>query len=105
MDNFRDMFGYVLGLAFCAAGLVLCWFAWTGLEHEYGWQWSLAGVALSILIRINFPLIVGLFLYAHNIWGWDTATSVAFATPGLLLLLPSVAIEVFSLLVGSTGRR
>lgn len=105
MDSVRDIFGYLLGLAFCIGGLVLCGLAWAGLQNEFGWQIALGAVVLSLLIRINFPLIVGLFLYASNIWGWSTIESVAFAAPGLLLLLPSVATEVFTILVGSTARR
>ncbi len=105
MQTIREFLGYMLGIAFCIGGLVLCGIAWSGLQMEYGWQWALAGVAVSVLIRINFPLIVGLYLYAHNIWGWSTPEALAFAAPGLLLLLPSVAMEVFNVLVGAPAKR
>ncbi|PZN93647.1 MAG: hypothetical protein DCF31_12075 [Alphaproteobacteria bacterium] len=105
MDTVRELLGYLLGVAFCIGGLVLCGIAWMGLQNEFGWQLALAGVVVSILVRVNFPLVVGLFLYAHNLWGWSQAESIAFAVPGLLLLLPSIATEVFSVLVGATQRR
>lgn len=105
MDTFRDFLGYLLGAVFCMGGLVLCGFAWSGLMTEYDWRLALGAVIVSILIRVNFPLIVGLFLYAHNIWGWSTPEALAFAAPGLLLLMPSVAMEVFSVLVGAQVRR
>jgi hypothetical protein len=105
LETIREFLGYLLGVAFCIGGLVLCGIAWSGIEMEYGWKLALAGVFVSILIRINFPLIVGLYLYAHNIWGWPPPEALAFAAPGLLLLLPSVAMEVFSVLVGAPARR
>lgn len=105
MGIVRDIFGYLMGLAFCAAALVLCWLAWLGLEDMFGWRWALGGVVVSLLMRINFPVIVGLYFYAYNIMGWPQPQAFAFALPGLLILLPGIAMEVFGLLVGTAARR
>ncbi|MFZ4690271.1 MAG: hypothetical protein ACOYLS_13610 [Polymorphobacter sp.] len=105
MDGFREFCGYILGLVFCAATVLLCAIAWFGLENMFGWRWALAGIVLSVLVRINFPVVIGLYFYAHNIWDWPMAESIAFALPGLLIIVPSVATGVFSLLVGTAARR
>ena len=95
----RGACGYLLAMCFCAIALIFSAIAWFGLEAAFGWQWALVGVALGALAGINVPLLVGLYLYAHNQFGWPMPESVAFALPGLLLLLPSIARECFGFLV------
>ena len=104
MDNFRDIMGYISGIVFCLGGMVLCYLAWLGLSDEFGWRWALAGIGVCLLIRVNIPLLVGLVYFAHNIWGWPLPESVGFAIPGVLFLLPSIATDLFSFLVGTTAR-
>lgn len=105
MDNVKDLFGYLLGLAFCLAALMLCWLAWIGLEGQFGWRLALGGVVLGVVARINFPVVVGLYFYAHNILDWPMAEAIAFSLPGLLIIAPSVATGVFGMLVGTAARR
>lgn len=101
----REFFGYLFGLAFCAAALLLCGLAWLGLDGAFGWRWALGGIFLSMIVRINFPVLVGLYCYARMILGWGEIDAVAFALPGLLIVVPSVATMVFGLCVGTAGRR
>jgi hypothetical protein len=105
MQGVREFLGYVMGLAFCIAALTLCGLAWLGLEDMFGWRWALGGIVLSLMVRINIPVLVGLYFYALNILGWSQMESFAFALPGLLIIVPSMAVEVFSVLVGSMARR
>ncbi|WP_188761275.1 hypothetical protein [Sandarakinorhabdus glacialis] len=105
MDDLKEFCGYLLGVAFCLMAIALCAAAWVGLEDQFGWRLALGGVALSLLIRINFPLIVGLYLYASNVWGWGMPESITFALPGFLLFMPSIAVEVFGTLVSVAARR
>lgn len=105
MNIIRDFGGYLLGLAFCVLAFLLCFMAWTGLEVMFGWQWALGGVVLAVLIRVNLPVLVGLYFYATTILGWQQPDAVLFALPGLLIVMPSVAVEVFELLVHTTARR
>lgn len=105
MGNVRELCGYMLGLAFCVAIAVLCAFAWFGLESAFGWEWAIAGILLSVVVRINFPVVIGLYYYAYNIWCWPMPESIAFALPGLLIIIPSIAIEVFGFIVGTAARR
>lgn len=105
MQGVREFLGYVMGLAFCIAALTLCGLAWLGLEDMFGWRWALGGVVLALMVRLNIPVLVGLYLYALNILGWSQVESFAFALPGLLIIVPSMAVEVFSVLVGSMARR
>jgi hypothetical protein len=79
--------------------LIFSAIAWFGLEAAFGWQWALIGVGISTLLGVNVPLLFGLYLYAQNQFGWPTSASIAFALPGLSLLLPSIARECFGFLV------
>lgn len=101
----RELFGYILGVVFCIAAMVLCAFAWLGLDDMFGWRWALGAVVAGLLVRVNIPILVGLYFYALNILGWGQAESIAFAMPGLLIIVPSMAIEVFTVLVGAPARR
>jgi hypothetical protein len=105
MQSAREFVGYMLGLAFCIAALTLCGLAWLGLENMFGWRWALGGVVICLVARVNVPVLVGLYLYALNVLGWSQAESFAFALPGLLIIVPSMAVEVFTVLVGSAARR
>lgn len=105
MDNVKDFCGYLLGLAFCMAALLLCWLAWIGLDDQFGWRWALGGVIIAILVRLNLPVVVGLYFYAHNVLDLQMAESIAFALPGLLIIAPSVATTVLGMLVGTAARR
>lgn len=105
MGDVREFCGYVLGLAFCAFAVILCAFAWFGLDDMFGWQWALCGIAISLVARINFALVVGLYYYAFNILGWPMPESIAFALPGLMLIVPSFAIAIFGMIVGTAARR
>ena len=105
MSVVRDFLRYLFGLAFCAAAFVVCWVAWAGLDDMFGWRLALGGVIASIVVRLNFPAILGLYFYAYNGLGWPQTQSIAFAAPGLLIIAPGVAREVFGLLVGMVARR
>lgn len=105
MEAVREFCGYLLALAFVVASVAMCGIAWLGLSDEFGWRVALLAVAASAAIRVNFPLLVGLYLFAFHSWGWSSFQSLAFAAPGLLLLMPSIASEVFAILMGSPTRR
>lgn len=105
MQSIREFIGYSLGLMFCIAALTLCGLAWLGLSDMFGWRWALGGVVICLLARINIPVLVGLYFYALNILHWSQAEAFAFALPGLLIIVPSLAVEVFTVLVGSAARR
>jgi hypothetical protein len=105
MDSFREFCGYLLGLGFCLLAVAMCGLAWMGLDDAFGWRLALGGVVVSLLLRINFPIMIGLYLYAHHMMNWGMAESIAFAIPGFLLIIPSIAVEVFGTLVGAAVRR
>lgn len=105
MDSIKDFCGYLLGLAFCAIALILCGIAWIGLENAFGWQWALGGVALAAAVRLNIPVVVGLYFYAQTVLGWPMVESIAFALPGFLILTPGVAVGIFGFFVGVAARR
>lgn len=105
MESARDVLGYMLGLAFCLAALLLSAIAWFGLEASFGWRWALGMVVACMMMRLNIAVFVGLYFYANGVFGWPMADSIGFAIPGLLLITPGIAVGVFTLLVGTPVRR
>jgi hypothetical protein len=105
MESIKDFCGFLLGLAFCAAALILSAIAWIGLEGTLGWQWALACIAASLLMRINFAVVAGLYCYGAYVLGLPMAESIAFALPGMLIIMPVVASSIFGALVGTAARR
>lgn len=101
----REFCGYLLGVALVLIALALCGLAWIGMEAEFGWQLALAAVVAGALVRVNAALPVGLFLYAGHAWGWELPAAVVFSLPGLLLVLPSAAVGLFSAIVGNPATR
>jgi hypothetical protein len=105
VNTVQNFCGYLLAAAFCLAAILLCGIAWNGLQNAFGWQWGLGIVAACVLARINFAVVVGLYYYAANMLGWPMAESIAFALPGMLILMPSIALGVLGLLTASAARR
>ncbi len=99
MVSVRSACGYLLALCFCAAALILSGIAWFGLEAAMGWEWALIAVALSAIVSLNAPLLIGLYLYAQHQFGWPMPQALAFALPALFLLTPAIARESFGYLV------
>lgn len=101
MALLREFCGYLLGVALVLIALALCGLAWIGMEAEFGWQLALAAVVAGAVVRVNAALPLGLFLYASHAWNWELTAAVVFSLPGLLLVLPSTAIALFSAIIGS----
>jgi thiamine transporter ThiT len=105
LSLFREFFGYLLGMAFCVLAVAACGLAWLGLEAEFGWQWALGAVVVGVIFRINIALPVGMFFYASHAWAWPLPQALAFSAPGLLLVLPTLAISLFAMLIGRPAAR
>lgn len=101
----REFCGYLLAVALVLIALALCGLAWIGLDAEFGWQVALAAVVAGAVIRVNAALPIGLFLYAGHAWGWDITAAVMFSLPGLMLVLPSTAVNLFTTIVGNPAAR
>lgn len=82
--------GCLLAIGMLVLGIVQIVAGWIGLEDAFGWGWAVAATAAFFLLRFSLPLTVGAFLCAKNVWGWHWAGALAFAAPGLILMIPSL---------------
>ena len=95
----KEITGMATGLALVFCAFVLCVLAWYGLENQFGWQISLAAIAVCLVIRFFAVIPVGVYLFAQHFWGWDMTQSMALAIPSLLLVVPWMTL---SLITGTT---
>lgn len=75
--------------------------AYLGIEHHIGHFWGWAAVFVALAFRFTLPAVVGSFYGATDVWGWHWAIALAFASPGLALMLPGIAVGLF----GEIGKR
>lgn len=95
----RNFFDGALGLAMVVVvlgfGLLTLAVGWAGIEHQFGFWWGVAAVALALVFRFTLPLTYGVFVCAHEIWGWHWAFALALALPGIALMLPGLFAAAF----------
>ncbi len=101
MGNLKELLALLAGMAFVVLSVVVVAAAWSGLEHDFGWQMALVAFGISLLLRVFLPIPVGAYLFAHGVLDWDVLQSLTFATPGMLLVFPWVPISIFNGTVGS----
>lgn len=81
----------VLGVvAFIVYGLFQIYSGFVGIEAYAGPWWAWGALFASLMVRITFPITVGAFYCAWQVWGWHWALAVLWALPGLAFMLPAV---------------
>jgi hypothetical protein len=89
--------GGLMIVAVLGLGLFQLGAGWVGIEHEFGWGWALAA-AVAAGLRFTLPLTYGVYLCAHNVWGWGVLPSLVLALPGVALMIPGLLLAVAQLL-------
>lgn len=74
--------------------------AYDGLEDSFGRGWAIAGIVCLFVFRIGLPIVIGVYLAATNLWGWEWYWAVLLAMPGLILAVPALVV-IFLGFVGS----
>ena len=82
--------GFLGGVLFLLVGLIQIYVGFIGLEHHFGEVAAFIAVFLAFFLRIMFPLTIGTFLGAMNVWGWPWYGAAALAAPGLLFIVPAL---------------
>ena len=82
--------GVLGGILFLLVGLIQIYAGFIGLEYHFGSVAAFAALFLAFFLRIMFPLTIGTFLCAMNVWGWPWYGAALFAAPGLLFILPAL---------------
>lgn len=84
------MAGVLWFFAVAAYSLVYLYSGFVGLADAAGVGWALGALAMLVLVRLSLPITVGAFLCASEVWRWHWAGALAWALPGLLVVLPGM---------------
>ena len=82
--------GVIWGILLLLVGLIQIYAGFIGLEYHFGSVAAFGALFLAFFLRIMFPLTIGTFLCAMNVWGWPWYGAALFAAPGLLFILPAL---------------
>ena len=92
-------FGVLGGILFLIVGIVQIYVGFIGIEYHLGSGFAFGALFLGFFFRIMFPLTIGTFFGALDVWGWPWYGALAFAAPGLLFIVPALVTGAISTLV------
>ena len=92
-------FGALGGILFLLVGIVQIFVGYIGMEHHLGGGFAIGALVLGFVFRIMFPLTIGTFFGALDVWGWPWYGALALAAPGLLFIVPALVTAAISSLV------
>ena len=78
-------FGVILMLGIGLAQIVI---GYIGIEYHFGSGWAIGAVVLALMFRFSFPLTVGTFFGAMDVFGFSFIVALLITLPGLLLMIP-----------------
>ena len=78
-------FGLILMLGIGLAQMVI---GYIGIEYHLGAGWAIGAVVLALMFRFSFPLTVGTFFGAMDVFGFSFIVALLITLPGLLLMVP-----------------
>lgn len=80
-------FGCVLILGMGALFVAQCYAGYHGISHHWGIEWAIAAIVLAFFFQFTLPITVGSYFGAIYLWHWPWYGALAFATPGMALML------------------
>lgn len=92
-------FGALGGILFLLVGVVQIFVGYIGIEHHLGAGFAIGALVLGFIFRIMFPLTIGTFFGALDVWGWPWYGALALAAPGLLFIVPALVTAAISSLI------
>ena len=92
-------FGALGGIIFLLVGVVQIFVGYIGIEHHLGTGFAIGALFLGFFFRIMFPLTIGTFFGALDVWGWPWYGALALAAPGLLFIVPALVTTAISSLM------
>jgi hypothetical protein len=69
-------------------GLAQIYFGLSGINLAFGTGWAFAAGFAVFAFRLSLPLVIGCFIWANEVWGWNWFFSLMFAAPGLIFMIP-----------------
>ena len=90
--------GAFSGIIFLLVGIVQIYVGYIGIEYHLGAGFAIGALVLGFVFRIMFPLTIGTFFGAMDVFGWPWYGALALAAPGLLFILPALVTGAISTL-------
>lgn len=97
-ENAGTVFGCLGAIVFLGYGLVVLAVGSIGIEEELGRWWAFGAVLLALMLRFTLPVTVGAIFGAMHLWDWHWMIATVFAMPGLLFMVPAIAISLYETL-------
>ena len=69
-------------------GLAQMVIGYIGIEYHFGAGWAIGAVVLALMFRFSFPLTIGTFFGAMDVFGFSFIVALLITLPGLLLMVP-----------------
>tara|TARA_B110000977_G_scaffold103803_1_gene135587 strand:+ start:153 stop:611 length:459 start_codon:yes stop_codon:yes gene_type:complete len=89
-------FGVILLLGVGLAQMIV---GYIGIEYHLGSGWAIGAVVLALMFRFSFPLTIGTFFGAIDVFGFSWVIALLITLPGLLLMVPgAIAAGIAGLL-------
>ena len=96
MGNSLEHFLYIIwAVILIGFGILQLVIGCLGIAAVYGGGWAVATFFSAVAFRFTVPIVIGCYLYAHNIWGWHWIFSAIFAAPGILFMIPQFLNALF----------
>ena len=86
------------GIIFLLVGIVQIYVGYIGIEYHLGAGFAIGALVLGFVFRIMFPLTIGTFFGAMDVFGWPWYGALALAAPGLLFIVPALVTGAISTL-------
>ena len=95
-------FGVILMLGIGLAQIVI---GYIGIEYHFGSGWAIGAVVLALMFRFSFPLTVGTFFGAMDVFGFSFIVALLITLPVLLLMIPVAITAGIAGLASSFGSK
>lgn len=89
--------GSAIAIIMLVVGIVQFITGYLGLYHSLGWFWGLVASIIAGMLRLEFPFMIGTYIFFAYALEWPWPVAALIAAPGLLFLVPGVLAAVLSL--------
>jgi|TARA_X000000950_G_scaffold87498_1_gene110238 hypothetical protein len=84
------------GILFLIVGVIQIFVGYIGIEYHLGSGFAIGALVLGFVFRIMFPLTIGTFFGALDVFGWPFLGALALAAPGLFFIVPALITSALS---------
>ncbi|MBI1302033.1 MAG: hypothetical protein GC137_10350 [Alphaproteobacteria bacterium] len=102
MTNIFIGLGFILFIGFGIFQLVI---GYQGIEYHLGAGWAIAALACTFIFRFTLPITIGTYFGVVDVLEWHWAIGLLVAAPGLLFMVPSIALAAFEPIMSKFSRK